>query len=383
MSKRKIDKNGWMQVDDNPIAKSGIFPYLGSEIRGIDGLDPNKIYRVYRSDDELIKALESFKNIPIIDDHEMLGENATPAERKGVHGWVGESVYFDSPYIRGNLKVVSNALMDLIDAGKEELSPGYYSKFAEEAGEHEGQSYDFIQYDLRANHLALVEEGRSGRDVAVLDSQIKENIDMNFEELLAAIAALSEEDKAKLKAALEGATQDEKPEEGETKDEEPETVDTDKAEDAAEAAVEAADAAEAAATAAETAAETGSEAAAEAAKDAAEEAVDAAEEALEKLDQATMDAMQRKIAKDFAERDKLVSRLKPHVGVFDHSHMVSARDVAIYGGKKLGVKLTKGAEVAIMDAWLHGRGKAAKEVAVADNAMKKNANGIKAKMGYR
>ena len=67
----------------------------------------------------------------------------------------------------------------------------------------------FIQTDIRANHLALVEAGRNGSDVAVQDA-LKFTLDskellMNLEDILAQISALSDEDKAKLLATLKPA----------------------------------------------------------------------------------------------------------------------------------------------------------------------------------
>src|ERR1700676_5463208 len=54
-SARIYDINGWMEIKGNPISKVGVFPYSGAQIDtdGSMGLDPNKIYQVYRSQDEL------------------------------------------------------------------------------------------------------------------------------------------------------------------------------------------------------------------------------------------------------------------------------------------------------------------------------------------
>ena len=208
-TKRKKDLNGWLTVSDNPISKVGVFDYLGSEI---GAPDPKKIYRVYRPAEELERneTIESFKLLPFIDEHEMLGEGATPAERKGISGMIGENVYFEAPYLKGNIKVLSSRTLDKVEGGKIELSPGYLSTYDFEEGVFEGEKYDAIQRNIRGNHLALVKEGRTGKDVAIQDHSIftidtRELVSMNLEELIAAIKALSEEDKAKLKTALTAA----------------------------------------------------------------------------------------------------------------------------------------------------------------------------------
>lgn len=171
-SARKHDLNDFMEVKGNNISKVGVFPYSGAQI-GSPELEPDKIYMVYRPKEELNKpqTLESFKLIPFTDEHAMLGnqDGMMPAEEKGIHGVVGEDVYFDEPYLKANIKVFSEKLKQLIDEGKKELSIGYRCLYEHKPGVYNGDRYDFIQREIRGNHLALVDEGRSGADVAVLD----------------------------------------------------------------------------------------------------------------------------------------------------------------------------------------------------------------------
>lgn len=171
-SGRIYDTNGWAEIKDNPISKVGVFPYQGSQISS--DLEPDRIYNVYRPEEELSneETLRSFKLLPWTDEHAMLGgeDGMTAAEQKGVHGVIGEDVYYADGYLKGNIKVWSNKMAELIDSGKKELSIGYRCLYEKAPGVYNGQSYDFIQREIRGNHLALVEEGRSGHDVAVLDS---------------------------------------------------------------------------------------------------------------------------------------------------------------------------------------------------------------------
>jgi hypothetical protein len=127
-SARIKDVNDYIEVKDNPLSKVGVFPYRGSSLPGAP--DPNKTYMVYRPADELgdPATIDSFKLLPWIDNHAMLGaEDAglTPPEKKGVQGVIGENVHFDNGTLYGNLKVFSQSLADLIEAGKRELSCGY------------------------------------------------------------------------------------------------------------------------------------------------------------------------------------------------------------------------------------------------------------------
>jgi len=205
-SARVVDSNGWITVEGNPITKVGVFDYLGSQIPGAP--DPNKIYQVYRPAEELSRAetLESFKLIPFIDEHAWLGAEGADAGDVGIDGIVGEKVYFDPPYVRANLRVFTDALKLSLESGKSELSPGYKYDVDPTPGVFEGTAYQYVQRNIRCgNHLALVGEGRAGPDVAVMDQAINQNSDkgnaMTLEEILAAIAALSDEDKTKLAVA--------------------------------------------------------------------------------------------------------------------------------------------------------------------------------------
>ena len=205
MSKRVVDINGWITIKDNPILKAGIFPYLGSEIgQG----EPARVYKVLRSEEELSKpeTIKSFELVPLINEHFVLGELGTDTDDKSIDGIVGESIYFEAPYLKSNIKVFGKHIKKLIEVGKIELSAGYSCKYIPAEN---NPDYDFIQTDIRANHLALVEAGRNGSDVAVQDSlnftlDSKELL-MNLEDILAQISALSEEDKAKLLATLKPA----------------------------------------------------------------------------------------------------------------------------------------------------------------------------------
>jgi hypothetical protein len=140
---------------------------------GLPDVEPNKIYNVYRPAASLRDGdfLDSLKLLPWIDEHQMLGGMGLPAEEKGVEGIIGEDVYFRDNTVYANLKVFSEDLKHIIDSGKKELSLGYTAVYEPQAGIHKGEKYDFIQRELRGNHLALVSRGRMGSDVAVLDEQ--------------------------------------------------------------------------------------------------------------------------------------------------------------------------------------------------------------------
>lgn len=397
MTKRTYDNNGWLEVKDNPISKAGVFDYLGAEI---GAPEPDRIYKVFRPPEELAseETIKSFRLTPFIVDHEMLGKNATPAEKKGIQGVIGENVYYDHPYLRGNIKIFSDAALSDIGSGKIDLSPGYRSRYDfGSPGVYEGEAYEVVQRHLRGNHLALVDEGRTGADVAVQDHLV---VTIDTKELI----RMSEEDKDKKQptgdengftpeqveqikqivvAALAAGTPatDEDPEKKKTTDGDPDPekktgdAEAEKAVEDAEAEAEKA--------------ESGDPEAVEAAEVAIETAEEAIAEAKEELDQATTDSltrrlkrlkrsiasmdemssMKRKIArlekakptmdtgellKQIGERDALVHKLTPFIGVFDHAPMTK-QQVAEYGVEKLGIRCDKGTESIALNAWMQGR----------------------------
>ncbi|UAW63477.1 DUF2213 domain-containing protein [Mycoavidus sp. HKI] len=171
MTHRAIDTNGWVEIRDNPLSKVGVFPYLG---RSIGAPEPDRVYMVYRPEEELSHSdcIQSFRLLPWVDEHAMLGNEEsgfTAPETKGIHGVIGEDVYYKNGVLKGNLKVFSESLASLINSGKRELSAGYRCQYEFTTGQYNGQHYDAIQRAIRGNHLASVKEGRMGPDVAVLD----------------------------------------------------------------------------------------------------------------------------------------------------------------------------------------------------------------------
>ncbi len=319
-SARSVDTNGWVTVNGNPLSKVGVFPYSGAQLP--DAPDPNRIYQVYRPAEELAdpECVESFKLLPWIDNHTMLGDEEaglTPAERKGVQGVIGEDVYFDAPYLRGNLKVFSQSLASLIEAGKRELSCGYRCVYEWTSGVFEGQAYDCIQRQIRGNHVALVNAGRMGPDVAVLDSKLDQ-------------VSLTTDAKEPLMAE-------------EAKEEGGSGMTLEQALEAIKGIMPAIKMLQ------------------EANASSAEVDEPVAVDAFEKKDDDDKEEKEGKgmdsalsikdLMAQIARRDALAKQLSVHVGTFDHAEMTEA-EVAEYGVKKLGLQAPKGSEAAMLAGYL-------------------------------
>ncbi len=70
-SARAYDEDGHLRVMQTPFSKAAINPYYGHEIPEFDklGLDPNKVYRMFRDPVELEKAAATFEGKPLLYGH--------------------------------------------------------------------------------------------------------------------------------------------------------------------------------------------------------------------------------------------------------------------------------------------------------------------------
>lgn len=171
-SVRSFDGNGRLQVKVSNISKANVCPYFGREIPNYEalGLDPDKIYRLWRHPDELKKAAATFNNIPLLNIHKPDFPGDPPREsRVGVTHSTAEFVH---PYLQNGLSVWDNSAIAGIETEEqEELSSSYqYVADMTPGITPDGEVYDGIMRDIIGNHVALVEKGRAGSDVLVADS---------------------------------------------------------------------------------------------------------------------------------------------------------------------------------------------------------------------
>lgn len=371
---KKIDTAGMWTYEGNPITRAGVFLYSGKAIDGNGslGLDPQKLYPVLRPYEELLKAAESFNGKPIINDHEMIGtvEELTKPDEKNIGG----TIYNVRPsqdqegLIVADMTIFSDEIQQLVSSGKRELSCGYWCKYRPEVGTYNGQRYEFVQYDLEGNHIAIVDNGRMGSGVRVFDAKEKtlvfDSMEMpkmknkkqtlDADELRKEIAGLlkdaSDEALAKCRDLLapdnKGKDEDE-PKKGD--DEEPEKKDGKDADDPDKGKKE------------------GDEDEPEKkGEDEEPEKKDEEDEDEDKPKDKGEDSAptMKQMLAEFSKREELYKSVEPLVGSFDHAEM-TACEVAKYAAGKLGLATVDGAEVAIVQAHIAGRADGAKNVRAA------------------
>lgn len=404
MSARVADGNGWIEIKRNPISRAGVFDYSGAQLGYKTEPQRSQMFKVLRPPEELNNpaTIESFRLLPWINDHTMLGPNAqkampafaVAAEKKGVQGVIGQETGYDTneDILYGNIKLFSDSLGQQINGGKVELSAGYGCKYEFTPGVHPVYgAYDVVQRNIRGNHLASVDEGRMGPQVAVMDA-----FTFTFDSKEAVMADPKETPAADADA---GAGTSSMTLEQCTKlisDLAPQVAKLTEAfaSLSAPAAAPAEVVVDKAAQANAMPAATGDEATAQpganpqpAALDAMKAGMDAMTLSISKLVQSVADLKAGAPAAAVAElasRDDLAKRLSNHVGTFDYSAMDSAA-VVKYGVDKLKLKPAAGHERTAVEAYLAGAGEGIARAATVrmstgmDSAARRPAGGAVAK----
>lgn len=158
---------GFLICFNVPIARTGWYEYLASEV----GLQGNNIVKVYRSPEEVFdkKAIASFEGKIVTDNHppELLTPDTSGLYIRGAMQNVRQSPN-EPDLLLADLMVYDKGLIDEIkNKGKREVSCGYeYILVPNDDG-------TYSQTNIVGNHVAVVDSGRAGDRVAIMDSKIQ------------------------------------------------------------------------------------------------------------------------------------------------------------------------------------------------------------------
>ena len=159
----KKTKDGFVR-ENVTLARVGAMDYLGAEL-GM-GLKPNEVYQVYVDADELFKpeTIESADGIDITFQHPDSLEITLDDWSELSVGHV-QNIYQDGDFLKGTIFVKDKSVIDIIEKqGIKEVSLGYDSDIIEKNGK-------LVKTNIRANHLAIVPEGRCGSACKIGDSK--------------------------------------------------------------------------------------------------------------------------------------------------------------------------------------------------------------------
>jgi hypothetical protein len=167
--------DGRLYVKVSHISKACVNPYRGAEIPGAEtlGLDRDKVYMLLRDPEELALSVPTWNAIPLLIKHTPM--TADDHQRDVVVGSLGTDAAFRAPYLDNSLAIWDGEAIAGVESGDlRQLSGGYHYVADMTPGTFNDEPYDGIMRDIRGNHVALVETGRAGNDVLVMDSAIVE-----------------------------------------------------------------------------------------------------------------------------------------------------------------------------------------------------------------
>lgn len=159
---------GFLICHSVPICRIGTQEYLPREI-GIE--DKRPIITVLRTPAEVFKpaAIASFEGKPATDDHPPVPLDSsnyssyTKGAVQNVHRGAGE----DDDKLVCDIVLYDSVLISKVEAGKREISCGYDCKYIPNG------DGTYHQADIIGNHVAIVDSGRAGHDVAIKDAKPK------------------------------------------------------------------------------------------------------------------------------------------------------------------------------------------------------------------
>lgn len=172
-SRRRTDENGFLHVSRSHISREQVTGYLGEEIPDWEalGLEPGRLYQVYRPGEELARAAGTCNGLPILLHHHH--ESAAEPQMEHRIGSMGTDAVYEAGYLDNSLIfTVAEAIAAIEDGSCRELSLSYFYDPDPTPGVWNGQPYDIVMRNIRGNHLALVETGRAGPTVAVADAAL-------------------------------------------------------------------------------------------------------------------------------------------------------------------------------------------------------------------
>jgi len=163
----KVDKTTGFLHAKARVTRSGVFDYYAED---------GDLIREYRSPEEVFnkESIQSLRLKPITDDHPE--EMVTVDNIKNFQiGTVGEDIKKDGDFLDANIIITDKEMVEMIVNRKKmnlpiELSLGYSCDVLPDMGIHDKDGwYTHKQHKIKYNHLSIVDKGRAGRGVKILD----------------------------------------------------------------------------------------------------------------------------------------------------------------------------------------------------------------------
>lgn len=172
---RTYTADGRLHIARSHITKASVNKYYGREIPGWEalGLNRDQAYFLLRDPEELARAAQTFRMLPILNKHIFITDFDGMAEQEKkqyIVGSTGSDVEFLDPYLDSDTTIWDvNAIVGIETDRVREFSCSYRYVPIMTSGSYQGVHYDGIMTQIQGNHLALVESGRAGNDVLAAD----------------------------------------------------------------------------------------------------------------------------------------------------------------------------------------------------------------------
>lgn len=142
-----------------PITRPGVFPYQRQDgTVQMEAKLPDEIF----SDHTIYSArskpvTDEHPNEPVtIDNHQQYSKGMSHTDSR-----------VEDLKLYVSLTITDKDLIQKVYDGKREISIGFMSDVVAESGTYNGQTYEYVQRNIEINHIAIVDQGRAGPEVAI------------------------------------------------------------------------------------------------------------------------------------------------------------------------------------------------------------------------
>jgi hypothetical protein len=157
-SARVDESTGWWRIDGTA-ALEGVLRYPeGNE---------------YVPASTLAASAPSIVGMPVIVRHPSNGKLLDVKTTRDYQGGSVTAARMDGGKLRVELLLTDERAISAVQAGVDELSPGYDVAVEKTSGEFNGERYDAVQVSRKYNHLALVDRARGGREARLDEDEKK------------------------------------------------------------------------------------------------------------------------------------------------------------------------------------------------------------------
>ena len=142
-----------------PITRPGVFPYQRQDgTVQMEAKLPDEIFND--------RTIRSARSKPVTDEHP--NEPVTIDNYQSyAKGMSHTDARVEDLKLFVSLTITDKDLIQKVYDGKREISIGFMSDVVAEKGTYNGEQYDFAQRNIEINHIAIVDQGRAGPEVAI------------------------------------------------------------------------------------------------------------------------------------------------------------------------------------------------------------------------